>query len=66
LGPIGIAFDGTNIWVANQSNSTVTEVRVSDGGLLGVVRAGAFPQGIAFDGVNIWVADENANMVSKL
>ena len=29
--PIGIAFDGANIWVANSSSGTVTKLRASDG-----------------------------------
>jgi DNA-binding beta-propeller fold protein YncE len=63
---MGVAFDGTNIWVANQSNSTITEMRASDGALLGIFRSGPFPQGVAFDGVDIWIADENGSGVSKL
>src|ERR1017187_5964580 len=30
-GPAGVAFDGSNIWVANRGDDTVTEIRVSDG-----------------------------------
>ena len=29
--PVGAAFDGANIWVANSGSNTVTEIRVSDG-----------------------------------
>src|SRR4029077_19687998 len=33
--PIGVAFDGSNIWVANSGSNTVTKLRASDGTTLG-------------------------------
>src|ERR1700736_3546180 len=54
--PIGVAFDGANIWVANFSDNTVTKLRASDGSNLGTFAVGNFPVGVAFDGANIWVA----------
>jgi DNA-binding beta-propeller fold protein YncE len=27
-GPVGVAFDGTNIWVANSNSNTVSRIRV--------------------------------------
>jgi DNA-binding beta-propeller fold protein YncE len=63
---MGIAFDGTNVWVANQSGNTVTELSATDGSLLGTFKVGSVPQGVAFDGVNIWVVNLVGNTVSKL
>src|SRR5688500_4018836 len=34
-GPEGVAFDGTNVWIATQFNNSVTKVRASDGAILG-------------------------------
>src|SRR5215469_14853974 len=34
-GPAAMAFDGANMWVADNSGNTVTEVRVSDGTTVG-------------------------------
>jgi len=55
--PLGIAFDGANIWVVNSNNSNVTKLRASDGANLGTFTVGGLPYGIAFDGANIWVAN---------
>jgi DNA-binding beta-propeller fold protein YncE len=54
-GPIGLAFDGANIWVVNQNDRTVTKLRASDGTNLGTFGVGQTPQGAAYDGTNIWV-----------
>jgi DNA-binding beta-propeller fold protein YncE len=54
--PDGIAFDGADLWVANHESGTVTEIRASDGAIIGNFRAGGMPVGVAFDGANIWVA----------
>lgn len=40
-GPSGIAFDGTNLWVINTDNSTVTEISSADGSLQGVTEINA-------------------------
>jgi YVTN family beta-propeller protein len=55
--PAGIAFDGTNLWIANCGTNTVTVLRASDGTNLGTIAVGSYPQGVAFDGNNIWVAN---------
>ena len=55
--PSGIAFDGTNIWVANGHDDTVTKLRPSDGANLGTFTVGSEPEGLAFDGADIWVAN---------
>ncbi len=65
-GPIGVAFDGANIWVANLSSNNVTKLRASDGTTLGTFAVGTSPHGVAFDGANIWVANDSSNTVSKL
>src|SRR5207253_11447517 len=43
------AFDGANIWVANQGSNSVTKLRASDGANLGTFAVGDSPSGIAFD-----------------
>ena len=63
--PIGVAFDGTNVWVANSVSNNVTKLRASDGSVLGAF-VGEFPIGVAFDGTNIWVANGEGNNVTKL
>ena len=54
--PLGIAFDGANIWTANSGDGTVSKLRASNGKTLGTFSPGGNPYGIGFDGVNIWVS----------
>ena len=64
--PIGIAFDGASIWVANYGSNNVTKLRASDGADLGTFAVGSYPYGIAFDGASIWVGNYGSAFVSKL
>jgi YVTN family beta-propeller protein len=61
LFPIGIAFDGANIWTANATSSDVTKIRASDGTVLATIPVGTNPFGIAFDGSNMWVTNRTDN-----
>jgi DNA-binding beta-propeller fold protein YncE len=54
--PVGMASDGTNIWVANAASNNVMKLRPSDGAVLGTFAVGTKPAFVAFDGANIWVA----------
>jgi hypothetical protein len=51
----GIAFDGTNMWVANRGDNTVTKLLASTGAILGTFTVPALPYGVAFDGTSVWV-----------
>jgi hypothetical protein len=64
--PEGLAFDGENIWVANNASNTVTKLRANDGTLLGTFAVGSNPQWVAFDGANIWVSNNKSTNVTKL
>jgi hypothetical protein len=64
--PVGLAFDGANIWAADYGGNTVTKVRANDGAKLGTFGVGADPNSLAFDGANIWVANSYSNNVTKL
>ena len=64
--PHAVAFDGVNIWVANEGSDTVTKLRPSEGAVLGSFNVGHQPESLAFDGANIWVANANGNTISKL
>ncbi len=58
--PTGVTFDGANIWVANSSGNTMTEIQPNNGNVLGTFPTGSYPTGVAFDGVNIWIACNGA------
>ena len=68
-GPHGIAFDGANMWVANDDPDpdagSVTELS-PDGGTLGTFPVGRSPQYIAFDGTNMWVTNYDSDTVTEL
>ena len=55
--PMALAFDGANIWAANENGGSVSKVRASDGAALGtyVLTGAGTATGVAFDGANIWV-----------
>jgi hypothetical protein len=58
----GVAFDGTNIWLAG--SPYVTELRASDGAKLGLWDAfGSIA--VAFDGANVWITRLSDNAVHK-
>jgi len=65
-GPVALAFDGENMWVANQGSNNVTKLRASDGSVLGSFPVGNLPQSVVFDGANIWVTNFSSNSVTKL
>jgi len=64
--PFGMAFDGANVWVANNQGNTVTKLQACDGAQLGTYPVGQVPEGVAFDGANVWVANFGGNTVTKL
>jgi YVTN family beta-propeller protein len=64
--PAAVAFDGTNIWVANAGSSTVTKLLASSGAVVGTYPVGSAPYGVAFDGTNIWVANDGDSTVTKI
>ena len=63
-----ITFDGSHIWMTNDSNNAVTELNASHGSLVGtyVMPTGSWPAVIAFDGSHIWVASANNKAVTEL
>ena len=64
-GPYGIAFDGTNMWTADRTGSSVTKVTPA-GDMTTYTGTGAGPRGIAFDGTNMWTANLDGDSVTKV
>jgi hypothetical protein len=54
VSPIGILYDGANIWITDQNVNTLEKLD-SDGVILQSVPVGGAPQFPVFDGSNIWV-----------
>jgi hypothetical protein len=63
-GPKFPIYDGTNIWVPNIFDSTVTAVRVSNGAVLATLTGNglSFPNAAAFDGQRVLVTNEGDNV----
>src|SRR2546430_575680 len=45
-GPGAAAFDGSSMWVTNNTSNDVSKLRASDGAVLGTFSAGTSPAGI--------------------
>jgi hypothetical protein len=67
--PVGLAFDGTKLWIANQVGGNVVGLSVAvpldplvtvDVGCPG----GACPTTLAFDGINVWVTSGLASYLA--
>jgi len=62
--PQAMAFDGSNMWIVNPGDGTITKLRVSDG-----TRSGGFTglatSAVVFDGLDMWVPI-SSDMVAKL
>jgi DNA-binding beta-propeller fold protein YncE len=61
--PIGILYDGTNVWVTDSGDNTLKKLDTS-GGILESIPVGMSPFFPAFDGANLWVPNLNSNSVS--
>jgi DNA-binding beta-propeller fold protein YncE len=65
-GPVGIVFDGVNIWVVNNQTNDVTKIRANDGTVLGTFPTGGTAPGSAgFDGAYVWTLNAGTNTLSK-
>jgi hypothetical protein len=61
-----IEFDGTNIWIINEFDSTLTKLSLT-GDNLGTFTVGNNPMGMAFDGTNnVWITNNEDSTVTKL
>jgi DNA-binding beta-propeller fold protein YncE len=61
--PVGILYDGANIWVTDQLAHTLLKLNV-DGGIAQTINMGFAPAYPVFDGTNIWVPNATSNSVS--
>ena len=67
--PIGIAFDGLRLWVADSLSGDVSIVTVGPSipYPVTIVSTGfASPWGVLYDGANVWVTDMSAGTLLKL
>jgi hypothetical protein len=63
-GPVGIAFDGSRIWTANDGSVSIVSFNPT---MVTTVSTGFDrPESILYDGANIWVTDTDASTLLKL
>ena len=61
--PLGIVYDGANMWVTDYNFGTLLKLD-SSGAILQTVTVGTHPRFPAFDGTNIWVPNADDATVS--
>src|SRR5205814_8799347 len=66
IDPVALAFDGTFIYVANNTSNNVTRIRASTGAVDGTIAVGSHPSALAFDGTFIYVANSLSNSVTRI
>ena len=64
-GPVALAFDGTDLWVANSLDDTVMKLAL-DGWVLETFDVGTRSSALLFDGEAIWVANKLDATVTRL
>ncbi len=65
--PVGIAFDGTNLWTANSSSvSIITPQAITPYPVTTISKGFVGPYGILYDGAHIWVTDFGAGTLLQL
>ena len=62
----GIAFDGTDIWIADAYDNLVFRVDPATGANLQTVTVGKSPSYIAFDGADLLVSNRKSNDVTQV
>ncbi len=64
--PYGVSSDGTHVWVANETEDTVSEIDASSGKVIDTIDVGLGPFGVSSDGAHVWVTDAREDTVSEI
>jgi len=69
--PVGITFDGQNLWTANNGTGpgtgSISRLPQVQGGVVTTFTAGfSQPRGILFDGANLWVTDAGDTSLKRV
>ena len=66
--PVGVLFDGTHIWVANENSNDVYKILAATGAVLQVYPAGHGAQYLAYDPVrgNVWITNPGDGTVTVI
>jgi YVTN family beta-propeller protein len=61
-----VSSDGTDVWVANFGEETVSEIDASSGTVIRTIYVGKGPYGVSSDGTHVWVSNSFENTVSEI
>ena len=61
-----ISSDGTNVWIANSGDGTVSQYNIADGANVNTITVGADPTGVYSDGQFVFVANTGDGTVTVL
>ena len=65
--PCGLAWDGKQLWVADDGTDTIYQLNPTDGSIISSFKTpGDQPRGLAFDGTHLWYADNGTQKLQKL
>lgn len=62
----GIAFDGANLWVANNASYSVSKINPIAAQVIKSITCGPGPHSMAFDGAYMWLTNSGTNTVEKI
>ena len=64
--PYGVSSDGTHVWVANETEDTVSEIEASSGKVINTIDVGLGPFAVSSDRTHVWVTDAREDTVSEI
>lgn len=64
--PTGMAYDGSNVWVANYNDGTISRIDPATNTVTATVTVGSTPYAVTFDGSSLWVTNQGGGTVTKV
>lgn len=65
-GPFGMAWDGTNLWVADDNTDLIYEITTAGSVISTIAAPCGVPKGLAFDGTNLWPVCAGQNLIYEM
>ena len=65
-GSFGVAWDGTNLWVADDATALIYEVTRAGTVVSSFAAPCGFPKGVTFDGTNLWVGCDGTDLLYEM
>ena len=65
-GPFGLAWDGTNLWNADDNTGLIFEVTTTGTVLSSFAAPCMFTKGVTFDGTNLWATCDGTNLIYEM